>query len=290
MPTFTHTPTEKKVFFAHIPRTAGRYVDANFLWRNNFTWDEIHLDTGKGVMTDLHGAEIAHWHKDIYEEHLNVKDVPNFSIVRNPVDRFISAEGHISIVDSDLKDLDFNGVYKFNVNTKALSLITDQIDLPNLTVTQPNPSHVLDFRRFSSDQVVSFNRLQTDIIKSYSDAPIAHNFMGKTTEFDHFKVGDDLDIASWDSYPLGFLEDRVVAPDEFKQAFARQGDPDFQAFHHDLYRTVGKGRWWVMEQQPGPVNWAPYNPSPLPGMIRLWSWEAFAHGAEVVCYLSLIHI
>ena len=160
----------------------------------------------------------------------------------------------------------------------------DQIDLPNLTVTQPNPSHVLDFRRFSSDQVVSFNRLQTKIIKSYSDAPIAHNFMGKTTEFDHFKVGDDLDIASWDSYPLGFLEDRVVASDEFKQAFARQGDPDFQAFHHDLYRTVGKGRWWVMEQQPGPVNWAPYNPSPIPGMIRLWSWEAFAHGAEAVCY------
>ena len=95
MPTFTHTPTEKKVFFAHIPRTAGRYVDANLLWRNNFEWDEIHLDTGKGVMTDLHGAEIAHWHKDIYEEHLNVKDVPNFSIVRNPVDRFISGSVYL---------------------------------------------------------------------------------------------------------------------------------------------------------------------------------------------------
>ena len=90
MPTFTHTPTAKKVFFAHIPRTAGRYVDANLLWRNNFTWDEIDLDTGNGVMTVLHGEEIAHWHKDLYEEHLNVKDIPNFSIVRNPVDRFIS--------------------------------------------------------------------------------------------------------------------------------------------------------------------------------------------------------
>ncbi len=88
MPTFTHTPTGNKVFFAHIPRTAGRYVEANFLWRNDFTWDELPLDTGNGVMTTLHGAEIAHWHKDIYEEHLNVKDIPNFSIVRNPVDRF----------------------------------------------------------------------------------------------------------------------------------------------------------------------------------------------------------
>lgn len=160
----------------------------------------------------------------------------------------------------------------------------DQIDLPNLTVTEPNPSHVLDFRRFSSDQVRAFNRVQTDIIRTYSDAPIAHNYMGQETGFDHFELGDDLDIASWDSYPLGFLEDRVNADDAHKRAFARQGDPDFQALHHDLYRAVGKGRWWIMEQQPGPVNWAPYNPAPLPGMVRLWSWEAFAHGAEVVCY------
>ncbi|MBV7395956.1 beta-galactosidase [Mameliella sediminis] len=160
----------------------------------------------------------------------------------------------------------------------------DQIDLPNLTVTEPNPSHVLDFRRFSSDQVVAFNRLQVEIIRAHSDAPIAHNYMGRITDFDHYKVGDDLEIASWDSYPLGFLEDRVKADDAHKRAYARQGDPDFQAFHHDLYRAVGKGRWWVMEQQPGPVNWAPYNPAPLPGMVRLWSWEAFAHGAEAVCY------
>lgn len=160
----------------------------------------------------------------------------------------------------------------------------DQVDLPNLTVTEANPSHSLAFRRFSSDQVVAFNKLQVEIIRASSDAPITHNYMGRITDFDHFKVGEDLDIASWDSYPLGFLEDRVGADDERQRRFARQGDPDFQAFHHDLYRAVGRGRWWVMEQQPGPVNWAPYNPEPLPGMVRLWTWEAFAHGAEAVCY------
>ncbi|WP_420333983.1 beta-galactosidase [Roseibium sp.] len=160
----------------------------------------------------------------------------------------------------------------------------DDIGLPNLTVTEPNPSHMLAFRRFSSDQVASFNRQQVDIIRQHSSAPLSHNFMGRITEFDHFKVGDDLDIATWDSYPLGFLEDRVGADDAHQRSFARQGDPDFQAFHHDLYRSVGKGRWWVMEQQPGPVNWAPYNPAPLPGMMRLWAWEAYAHGAEAVCY------
>lgn len=160
----------------------------------------------------------------------------------------------------------------------------DQIELPNLTVTEPNPAHSLNFRRFSSDQVVRFNQLQCDIISAASSAPIVHNYMGRITDFDHFKLGADLDIASWDSYPLGFLEDRITADDEYKRRFARQGDPDFQAFHHDLYRAVGRNRWWVMEQQPGPVNWAPHNPEPLPGMVRLWSWEAFAHGAEMVCY------
>ncbi|WP_296642731.1 beta-galactosidase [Roseinatronobacter sp.] len=160
----------------------------------------------------------------------------------------------------------------------------DQIDLPNLTVTEANPAHVMDFRRFASDQVVAFNRAQVDILRRYTRAPVAHNYMGRITEFDHYAVGADLDIASWDSYPIGFLSDRLEATDAHKVDFLRQGDPDFQAFHHDLYRAVGRGRWWVMEQQPGPVNWAPYNPAPLPGMVRLWTWEAFAHGAEAVLY------
>lgn len=160
----------------------------------------------------------------------------------------------------------------------------EEVDLPNLTVTEANPAHCMAFRRFSSDQVVLFNREQVRAIRAHSQAPIIHNYMGQITDFDHFKVGADLEIASWDSYPLGFLEDRIEADDAFKNRFMKQGHPDFQAFHHDLYRAVGKGRWWIMEQQPGPVNWAPYNPAPLPGMVRLWTWEAFAHGAENVLY------
>ncbi|MFT5708163.1 MAG: beta-galactosidase [Oceanospirillaceae bacterium] len=159
-----------------------------------------------------------------------------------------------------------------------------QIELPNLCVTQPNPVHVLDFKRFSSEQVVAFNRIQVDVLRKYTNASLIHNYMGRITDFDHFEVGKDLDIASWDSYPLGFLEDRSDGDDAHKLHFSQQGDPDFQAFHHDLYRSVGRKGWWVMEQQPGPVNWAPYNPAPLPGMVRLWSWEAFAHGAQTVCY------
>ena len=167
----------------------------------------------------------------------------------------------------------------------------DQIGLPNLTVTEPNPAHAMDFRRFSSDQVARFNAGQVAAIRAHSAAPISHNYMGRIVEFDHFALGAQMEIATWDSYPLGFLEDRLQEPADHKRRYARQGDPDFQAFHHDLYRAVAARfapsdtpRWWVMEQQPGPVNWAPHNPAPLPGMVRFWTWEAFAHGAECVSY------
>jgi beta-galactosidase len=160
----------------------------------------------------------------------------------------------------------------------------DEIELPNRTVTDPNPTHELEFRRFSSDQVKKFNRLQVDIIRTYSPGrTVIHNFMGGFQDFDHFDLSEDLDAAGWDSYPLGFLTQMKVS-EEHKLRYLRTGDPDFIAFHHDLYRTCGRGRWWILEQQPGPVNWAPYNPSPYPGMVRSWTHEAFAHGAEVVSY------
>ena len=160
----------------------------------------------------------------------------------------------------------------------------EEIDAPLQTVTEANPSHRLDYNRFASDEVVSFNRLQVDILRRLSPGrDVIHNFMGFYTEFDHFAVGADLDVASWDSYPLGFLEDFWFSPED-KRRYLRQGHPDVSAFHHDLYRGCGRGRWWVMEQQPGPVNWAGFNPAPLDGMVRMWTWEALAHGAEVVSY------
>jgi beta-galactosidase len=160
----------------------------------------------------------------------------------------------------------------------------EDVELPNLTVTEANPAHRLDFQRFSSDQVAAFNRRQVAVIRRHSPGrPILHNFMGSFTAFDHFAVSKDLDAAAWDSYPLGYLE-RGAGDEAFKSRYMRVGDPDYQAFHHDLYRACGRGRWWVMEQQPGAVNWAPWNPAPAPGAVRLWTYEAFAGGAEVVSY------
>lgn len=161
----------------------------------------------------------------------------------------------------------------------------DQIELPNLTVTEANPAHWLAFRRFSSDQVISFDKAQIDILRARSPGrDVMHNAMGFVTDYDHHVLGQQLDVVMWDSYPLGFLE-MFPFSEADKAAYVRQGHPDIAAFHHDLYRGCGKdGRWGVIEQQPGPVNWARHNPAPLPGMVRLWTLEAMAHGAELVSY------
>ncbi len=160
----------------------------------------------------------------------------------------------------------------------------EEIDAPVGTVTEAHPAHRLDYRRFASDEVVAFNRAQVQILRECSPGrDVVHNFMGFFTEFDHHDLARDLDVATWDSYPLGFTQDFFLS-DEDKRRYARTGHPDIPAFHHDLYRGMCQGRWWVMEQQPGPVNWARWNPAPLPGMVRLWTWQAFAHGAELVSY------
>lgn len=159
-----------------------------------------------------------------------------------------------------------------------------EIELPSGAVTETNPSHRVDFDRYSSDQVIAFNKVQTDVIRAFAPrAQILHNFMTFHVDFDHFAVMDDMDIATWDSYPLGSID--VFERDPVhKSIYARTGDPDLQAFHHDLYRGTGRGRFGIMEQQPGPVNWAQYNTDAQPGMIRLWGMEGFAHGAELVSY------
>ena len=85
MPTYRQTvksfpdPT-KRFLFVHIPRTAGRFLEENFL-DNGFEPEQKIWDT-------LDGIEIAHFDRSLYEKHFDIKDIPHFTIVRNPIDRF----------------------------------------------------------------------------------------------------------------------------------------------------------------------------------------------------------
>ena len=177
-----------------------------------------------------------------------------------------------------------------------------QIRPPNLTVTEVNPAHQLDYYRFCSSLVASFQAEQVAILRECSPGRfVTHNFMIFETDFDHYQVAQGLDFVSWDSYPTGMLE--FFAPsgvgEALKTHFARTGHPDLVSFNHDLYRGLLQSTsatpyssptgqapqgFWVMEQQCGQVNWAPHNPLPAEGAVKLWTAQAWAHGADVVSY------
>ena len=154
---------------------------------------------------------------------------------------------------------------------------------PGPTPAEHHPSRLLDYARFASDSVVDYNRLQVDLLKEANpDWFVTHNFMGRFPTLDAYAVSEDLDLVSWDSYPTGFVQDRLEGestPDQL-----RAGDPDQLGMDHDLYRAALDRPFWVMEQQPGDVNWPPHCPQPGEGAMRLWAHHATAHGADAVLY------
>lgn len=161
----------------------------------------------------------------------------------------------------------------------------DQIDPPHQLVTDPNPSHVLDFARFASDMVDEFQAEQVAILRELSPGRwITHNYMMHFLEFDHYKNCEVLDFASWDSYPMGQVERSSFSAEE-KVRWARTGHPDLVSWNHDLYRGLkGRRAFWVMEQGAGQVNWAASNAIAARGAVALWTAQAYAHGGSCVSY------
>jgi beta-galactosidase len=161
----------------------------------------------------------------------------------------------------------------------------EEITFPNLVVEAPNPSQLLDFYRFSSEQLARFQDEQVAILRECSPGRwVTHNFMRLQPDFDHYRAAQCLDFVSWDNYPTGGVELSDLTADE-KRRFARSGHPDLIAVNHDLYRGLLDGRsFWIMEQQCGQINWGATNPLPAPGAVALWTAHAWAHGANVVSY------
>ena len=163
----------------------------------------------------------------------------------------------------------------------------DEIELPILAVTETSPAHQLAWRRFSSDQVIAWHQAMVDAIRPHAKGQwITHNFIPiSQTGMDAHALAQSLDFASFDNYPLGFTDQILArAPADALRPFMRTGLPDLTGLMLDQTRGLSARPFWLMEQQPGPVNWAPHNPIPAPGMVRLWSLQAFAHGAACVSY------
>jgi beta-galactosidase len=154
----------------------------------------------------------------------------------------------------------------------------EQIVPPNmLSEHWRGPDHTafqgitLDYRRFMSDAMLQNYRDEKARIREHdATTPVTTNFMGMFRPIDYHRWADDLDFASWDNYPPGPREHARMA------------------LTHDLMRGLKDGApFWVMEQTPTITASRDVNPVKRPGVLRLWSWQAVAHGADAVLYFQM---
>ena len=132
-----------------------------------------------------------------------------------------------------------------------------------------NPGLLLSWKRFVSDEWRSYQKNQLDVLRPNIDRRqfITTNMMGWFDGYDHYTVAQDLDLASWDDYVgRGHL------------------DPYRNGAAHDLTRGFLRKNFWVMETQPGFVNWNAVNTSLDKGEVRAMAWHDIGHGADAVSY------
>lgn len=148
----------------------------------------------------------------------------------------------------------------------------DAIHLPTYAVHQHhNPGLVLDFNRFSSDSVIAYQRIHTDILRTYAPRQlVTTNQMGKFNQIDCFEQSKDLDLSSLDAYP--------------NMKAARADRPAYTANQLDMTHGFKGKNFWILEHQSGTPGAIVLAPTPAPGELRRWTMQSVAHGADGIVY------
>jgi beta-galactosidase len=142
----------------------------------------------------------------------------------------------------------------------------EQIPIP---IGPHNPGLMLEFKHFVTDSYCQFQHLQIELLRPHlmPGVWITHNMMGWFDGIDYYALAQELDQVSLDWY-IGM------------------GNHDYlkTGAIHDLTRGFKRRNYWIMETQPGNVNWAPINNSLDKGKARAMAWQAIAHGADAILY------
>jgi beta-galactosidase len=143
---------------------------------------------------------------------------------------------------------------------------------PRTTPTFVNPTHLLDWKRFSNDALVDLYRIEVDVLRRITpDVPVVTNFMGFFKATDYWTWAPHEDIVSDDCYP------DPADPDTYIDT----------AMRYDLMRSLRQSQpWLLMEQSPNAVNWRNRNAAKRPNKMRLWSYQAVSRAANGVMFFQ----
>lgn len=134
--------------------------------------------------------------------------------------------------------------------------------------------HNLDWRRFVTELTVDFCKHEIAAVRSANPELPATTNMHMIEGLDYRKFAKELDVISWDAYPTWHEE---ASDAELASSFA---------FYHDLYRSLKGKPFLLMESVPSATNWQAVSKLKRPGMHKLSSLQAVAHGSDSVQYFQ----
>lgn len=147
-----------------------------------------------------------------------------------------------------------------------------EIEPPRRSMAPANPTHTLDFARFSTQSINAlFDREAAALRRITPDVPITTNFMTIMTDVDYWQLAPRVDLVSFDNYPdpsdpLGHVP---------------------AALNYGLMRGLaGRRPWMLLESATSAVSWREVNVPKEPGRNRLHAVQAVAHGSDAVMYFQ----
>lgn len=132
----------------------------------------------------------------------------------------------------------------------------------------------LDWRNFVTHQTTDFMKMEIDTVKSVNpNIPVTTNLMWLPQDVDYAYLKNYIDVVSWDSYPTWHEEDQIRCAVD-------------TAFNHNYFRSLKHKPFLLMESTPSNTNWQAVSKLKRPGMHRLASLQAVAHGSDSVQYFQ----
>jgi beta-galactosidase len=159
-----------------------------------------------------------------------------------------------------------------------------QIPVPLPSGAPPNPGHALDYDRYQSYANVSFMGEQLTMLrKQCPNHFITTNNVCLVDTINMRDLYRDLDFVAADNYP-GFMAIHMNGSDSGTDAPMEMVAP-MVSYSHDFSRSVKGGKpFLIMEEQSGKAGQPIFSPQPEPGQLRLWTYQAVAHGAMGINY------
>ena len=152
----------------------------------------------------------------------------------------------------------------------------EDVPMPMTAPADHNPALVLDWRRFCSDTIVQFVKMQADVLRELTpNCPVTTNLRALKHRFDHFDVAEQLDFVSIEHTAAIKPKSAEMACEiDMLRSLKKTG----------IRTPDGDAGFWVIEQKAGNVSWQEVNSLVRPGVLRMSTYQLVSRGATAVLY------